>query len=150
MRGAGLKLLLSDRLRMPTIRRIPLVSLIALAVFVAAFSNPLLAQLIPVTVDRVDPPSWRMGPSSEVMLRLSGQHLEDVVAVKTKHKGVHVIRSEAQDENHLLVWFRISADATPGTMMLQVSTRFTTTFTSVPMFEENLAPSSHGELTAGK
>jgi hypothetical protein len=135
---------------MPTIRRIPLVSLIGLAVFLAAFSNSLFAQMTPATVERVEPPSWRMGPSSNVMLRLSGQHLEDVVAVKIKHKGVHVIRTEAPDENHLLVWLRISADATPGTMMLQVSTRFMTTFASVPMFGENLAPSSHGELTAGK
>jgi hypothetical protein len=84
------------------------------------------------------------------MLRLSGQRLDRVVSVAVKHKGIRVIRIESPDPSQLLVWLSISSDAEPGTMMLQVSTRFMTTFTAVPMFEQNAALSSSGALTADK
>jgi hypothetical protein len=135
---------------MPIIRPSRFISLIALSVLSVALSSPLVAQAVPVSVERVEPPAWRLEPSSDLMLRLSGRHLEDVVSVKVKHKGVHVIHVESPDGNHLLVLLRISADATPGTMMLQVSTRFMTTFAAVPMFEENATLPARGELTADK
>jgi hypothetical protein len=135
---------------MRTIRHRPLARLVVLVVFSAVLSSALFSQVYPVTVDKVEPPNWRTGPSSNVMLRLSGQHLDDVVGVATKHKGVRVIRTESPDANHLVVWLRISSDAAPGTMMLQVSTRFMTTFAAVPMFEQNAAVSLRGELTADK
>jgi hypothetical protein len=59
------------------------------------------------------------------------------------------MRTESPDANRLLVWLRISPDAAPGTMVLQISTHYLTTFALVPMFEP-ASPSSRGELTAGK
>lgn len=82
------------------------------------------------------------------MLTLSGQHMDGVLRVTVKHKGVKVIGIEARDANHLLVSLRIAADAEPGTMMLQLYTRFMTTFTAVPMFEQNSGLALEGELRA--
>jgi hypothetical protein len=72
--------------------------------------------------------------------------LDSVVAVAVKHKGVRVLRVESPDASHLFVLLRISADAVPGMMMLQVSTRFMTTFAAVPMLGEHLP----GQLSASQ
>jgi hypothetical protein len=112
-------------------------------------SSVLCAQVVPVTVSQVDPPTWRTDPSPNAMLRLSGQHMDDVVRVAVKHKGVRVLHIEPTDAHHLVVWLRVSSDAVPGAMILQVSTRFMTTFVSVPMFGQT-TPSPSGEMTAGR
>ena len=80
------------------------------------------------------------------MLSLSGLSLDRVVRVNVKHKGVRVIHIASPDANHLFVLLRISSDAEPGTIMLQLSTRFTTTFAAVPIFEQ----SSRGERAIDK
>jgi len=133
---------------MQRILRSALARLYRLVIFSAVISVALYAQVLPVTIDKVEPPDWRAGSSSDQMLRISGRHLDDVVRVAIKHKGVRVIRTESPDENHLLVWLRISSNAAPGAMVLQVSTRFMTTFASVPMFDENVP--LRGDLSAGK
>jgi hypothetical protein len=120
------------------------------AVFSAALCCTLSAQIHPATVQKIEPPNWQMGPSSNLMLCLAGQHLDSVVGVAVRHKGVRVIRIKSPDENHLFVLLRIASDAVPGTMMLQVSTRFMTTFATVPMFEQNAAVASRGTLTGDK
>ncbi|MGD0733341.1 MAG: cyclomaltodextrinase N-terminal domain-containing protein [Terracidiphilus sp.] len=112
----------------------------------ALYSASLLAQVIPVTIDKVEPANWQPGHSAEVKLCFSGQHLDSVVAVAVKHKGVRVLRVESPDASHLFVLLRISADAVPGMMMLQVSTRFMTTFAAVPMLGEHLP----GQLSASQ
>jgi hypothetical protein len=83
------------------------------------------------------------------MLFLSGMNLDRVVDVTVKHKGLRVLRIQSPDAKHLSVLLRISPDAEPGTAMLQLSTRFTTTFTALPMFGEQDLLSSGAEL-AGK
>src|SRR6266702_527807 len=115
--------------------------LIGLAILTVIFTCSLFAQAVPVTIEKVEPPTWRTDPSSSVMLRISGQGMDRVVGVKTRHKGVRVTRMELLDHNHLLVWLRISPDAAPGMMMLQLSTRYMTTFTAVPSFVEKAATS---------
>lgn len=82
------------------------------------------------------------------MLTLSGQHMDGVLRVAVKHKGVHVIGIEVRDANHLFVLLRIAADAEPGTMMLQLYSRFMTTFAAVPMLKQNGSLASEGELKA--
>ena len=124
--------------------------LVGLLVFLAVLSVSPSAQLIPITVDKIDPPNWRTGPSSDVMLSLSGLNLDRVVGVTVKHKGVRVVHIACPDTNHLFVLLRISSGAEPGTMMLQLSTRFTTTFAALPMFEQKANPSSGGELPIEK
>jgi len=130
-------------------RKIVLARLIGLAVFSVVLSGCLSAQVLPATVEKIEPPNWRGGPAS-VTLSLSGQHLDRVVKVAVYHKGIHVTRTESPDPNHLLVWLSIASDAEPRTMILQVSTRFMTTFAAVPMFQQNAALPAHDALTADK
>ncbi len=126
-------------------RLFPISKLIGLAALSVILIGSVFSQTIPV-VEKVDPPTWQPNSSSDMMLRLSGQGMDAVVGVKTKHKGIHVIRVESPDQNHLLVWLRVSSGAAPGMMMLQVSTRYMTTFAAVPSFGE----SSVAPLAAGK
>jgi len=111
----------------------------------------LLAQThsAPMTVESVEPQSWRAGPTAEVMVRLSGQQLDSVVGVKIKHKGIRVIRMGSPDPNHLFVLLLISSNAEPGTVILQVSTHFMTTFAALPMFEQGSESSLRGEPASG-
>ena len=113
--------------------------------------SALLAQSrpIPVKVENVEPASLHRGASEEMVLRLSGEQLDKVVGVKVRHKGVRVVRMDTQDDHHLLVTLRISRKAEPGTLVLQVSTRYMTTFAALP-FEQPSAPSARGELSASK
>ncbi len=137
--------LMSQKVNMRKVRSFPISRLIGLATLSVILVGSLFSQAIPV-VEKVDPPTWQPNSSSDVMLRISGQGMDAVVGVKTKHKGVRVMRVESPDQNHLLVWLKVSSGAAPGTMMLQVSTRYMTTFTAVPSFGESSAP----PLTAGK
>lgn len=130
--------------------RIPLVRLVDALVLLAALAGSSTAQLSPMTVDKVSPSSWQTGISSDVLLSLSGERLDGVVGVKVKHKGVRVIHVESPDANHLLVVLRISSDAEPGTMMLQLWTRFTTTFATVALLEKNAAQVSGAETADEK
>jgi hypothetical protein len=124
--------------------------LTCLVIFFVVLSATLYAQVVPISIDRVEPVTWR--PSSDLVLRLSGHNLDGVISVATRYRGVRVIRTQSLDASHLLVWIRFSPQVEPGAMVLQVSTRFMTTFTTVPMFEPNATPSLalRGELTADK
>lgn len=124
--------------------------LLCMVISSGVLSTSLFAQVVPVSIDKVEPANWR--PSSDLVLRLSGHNLDSVISVAIKHRGVRVTRTQSTDANHLLVWLRVSSEAAPGPMVLQVSTRFMTTFTTVPMLEHPANPSltSRGELTADK
>ncbi len=117
---------------MATICRSPMVCLIGLVLI----SGALFAQVLPSTVEKVEPSGWQAGPASNLMLTLSGRHMDGVLRVTVKHKGVQVIGIESRDANHLFVLLHIGANAEPGTMMLQLFTQFMTTFAAVPMFSE--------------
>lgn len=136
---------------MPTTRCKWIARTIAPVVITLICCTALLAQNrpIPVVVDHVEPSNLHRGASEEVVLRLSGEQLDKVVGVKVKHKGVRVVRMDLQDDGHLLVTLRISRKAEPGTLMLQVFTRYMTTFAALP-FEQPSAPSVRGELSAAK
>ncbi len=108
----------------------------------------LAAQVAPVTIEKVGQPTWDEA-GGKVVLILAGQHLDGVVRVKVKHKGIRVIRAQAPDANHLLVWLNVS-HAAPGTIMLQVCTRYLTTFAAIPMLDRNAASMPLAELSANK
>jgi hypothetical protein len=121
----------------------------AVAVSVVILSGALFARTEQVIakVDGIQPASWQMGADENVVLRLSGKHLDEVVGVKVKHKGVRVVHMQSQDSNHLLVTLHVSQNAEPGTVMLQVFTRFLTTFAALPM-ETGIALPASGNLAA--
>jgi hypothetical protein len=103
---------------------------------------------VPVKVDSVEPASWKMGADKEIVVRLSGDHLDRVEGVKIKHKGIRVIHMQAEGDNHLLVTLHISPKAEPGTLIFQVFTHYMTTFAELPMLETGNTRSSPGELAA--
>ncbi len=90
-------------------------------------------------VDAVEPAAWRPGADSDVVYRLRGEHLQHVVGVKLKHKGIRVTRVKAEDDEHVLVTLHISGKADPGALVLQVYTRYMTTFATLPMTESSAA-----------
>lgn len=122
---------------MATICRSPMLCLIGFALI----SGVLFAQGLPATVEKIEPSGWQPGPASNLMLTLSGRHMDGVLRVTVRHRGVQVIGIESRDSNHLFVLLHIGANAEPGTMMLQLFTQFMTTFAAVPMFSE-LSPRS--------
>ncbi len=116
------------------------------------FSATLMAQThsVPMKVNQIEPANWRIGDKKEVVLRLSGEHLASAVGVKVKHKGIRITGVQHPDHDHLLVTLRISPKAEPGTLMLQVFTRFMTTFAPLPMQDGDDPSAVHGELAAAK
>lgn len=123
-----------------------------IAIIAIMFSVALMAQtrVLPIKINDVQPPNWRMGTANEIVLRLSGEHLDGAVGVKVKHKGIRVTQVQHPDAEHLVVTLSVSPKAEPGTLMLQVFTRFMTTFAGVPMAEGEDVAVVHGELSATK
>jgi hypothetical protein len=101
-------------------------------------------------VSQIEPANWRLGEEQQIVLRLSGEHLASAVGVKVKHKGIRVMNVRHPDDDHLLVTLRISPKAEPGTLMLQVFTRYMTTFAGLPMRDADDPTAVHGELAATK
>jgi hypothetical protein len=123
---------------------------VAVTAGAAILSGTLLARTnqVPAKVDSVEPASWKMGASTEIIVRLSGDHLDRVEGAKVKHKGIRVIHMQAEDDNHLLVTLHISPNAEPGTLVLQVFTHYMTTFAELPMLQSGDTRSGPGELAA--
>ena len=128
-----------------------LASAVAVTVSAAMLSGTVLARTIqvPAKVDLIEPASWKLGTDTEIVVRLSGDHLDRVEGVKVKHKGIRVIHMQAEGDNHLLVTLQISPNAEPGTLILQVFTHFMTTFAELPMLQSGDTPRSKpGTLAA--
>jgi len=115
-----------------------------------ALDHPVRVPLVAVKVQNVEPANWRAGASGELVLQLSGEHLDKVVGVKVKHKGIRVIHLQQREDGRLLVTLRISPHAEPGTLVLQVFTRFLTTFAELPMNEQNSVTRGNGVLSASQ
>jgi hypothetical protein len=95
--------------------------------------SAVFAQALPLSIDKVDPPEWQhSGQRYDVTLRLSGHHLDSVVRVQVRRKGIRVLHVESPDSDHLLVVLRIAKNADPRTVVMQLSTKFMTTFATVP------------------
>jgi hypothetical protein len=116
------------------------------------FSVALTAQTrpAPMKVNQIEPANWHIGEEHQIVLRLSGEHLASAVGVKVRHKGIRVTNVQHPDDDHLLVTLRISPKAEPGTLMLQVFTRFMTTFAGLPMRDGDDPSAVHAELAATK
>jgi glycosidase len=86
------------------------------------------------TVTKVEPPNWWIGLTPEVMLLLSGRHLE-ATRVACNLSSVIVERTQATAGGHyLFVWLKFSGEIKPGTAVCRI-----TTSTGTTSFELSLA-----------
>ena len=136
--ASPVKTLVSFRKNFLTKRNIRILSI--LAVLCAYGSRTLRAQDetaakpdAPV-VTKIEPPSWWINLTPEVMLLLSGHHLE-ATRVFCNLPSVLVERTQATaDGDYLFVWLKIGAETKPGTAVCRVATP-----TGVTPFELPLA-----------
>jgi len=74
-----------------------------------------------VKVAKVEPPSWWVGFTPEVMLLLSGQDLE-ATNVSCNLPTLRVLRTQATaGGNYLFVWLKIGAGTRPGTAVCRIT-----------------------------
>ena len=86
-------------------------------------------------VTKVEPPSWWIKLTPELMLLISGHHLE-ATRVACNLKSIVVERTQATaGGNYLFVWMEIGSDTQSGTAVCRI-----TTPTGVTSFELPLAP----------
>ncbi len=73
-------------------------------------------------VAKVEPPSWWVGLTPDLMLLLSGHDLE-ATHVSCNIQTLHVSRTEAAaGGNYLFVWLKIGADTKSGTAVCRITT----------------------------
>src|SRR5215813_3471646 len=73
-------------------------------------------------VSKVEPPNWWVGLTSDVMLLLSGSHLE-VTHAECNLPTIKVMRTQSSgDGGYLFVWLRIGADTRSGTLVCRLTT----------------------------
>ncbi len=84
-------------------------------------------------VTKVEPPSWWIGLTHEVMLLLSGRDLEATRA-SCNLPTLHVSRTQAAaGGNYLFLWLKIGADTKPGTAVCRITTPKGTTAFELPL-----------------
>jgi len=72
-------------------------------------------------VSKVEPPNWWVGLTPDVMVLLSGQHLEATHA-ECNLPSVKVMRTQSSADGHyLFVWLKIGADTRSGTLVCRLS-----------------------------
>jgi hypothetical protein len=103
------------------------------------FASTAHAQLrtIPTSISHIEPACWQVGQGADLVFQISGDHLGGVVGVKIKHKGVRVIHLQPEDDGHLKVTLHFASNAEPGTLFLQVFTKYMTTFVTLPMANQS-------------
>jgi neopullulanase len=120
-----------DRLR----RRIALLAAIALAllgVFAKAAPQEVANPTAPI-VTKVEPPSWWVGLTPEVLLLLSGRDLE-ATHVECNLSTLRVSRTQATaGGNYLFVWLKIGADTKSGTAVCRITAPKGTTSFELPL-----------------
>jgi glycosidase len=93
-------------------------------------------------VNKVEPPSWWIGLTPELMLLVSGHKLE-ATHVICNISAVHVSHTQSSaNGDYLFVWLKIAPDARSGTAVCRI-----TTPTGATSFE---LPLSNRQLTLGK
>ena len=84
-------------------------------------------------VTKVEPPNWWVGLTPELMLLLSGRHLE-ATQVSCNLSSVIVERTQAAaGGNYLFVWLKFEADAKSGTAVCRITTPTGTTSFELPL-----------------
>lgn len=117
-------------LHLPLVRRFAVPSL-ALALFSSAFSATQLpaspansnqgADNAPA-ITKIEPPNWWVGLTPELMVLLSGQHLQ-ATSVACNLPSVVVERTQATvGGNYLFVWLRFGGNLRSGTAVCRITT----------------------------
>jgi neopullulanase len=116
------------------LRSIVLLSLLSIA------ANPLAAQISHATsspdnspvVTKVEPPNWWLRLTPELMVLLSGRHLEATGAT-CNLSSVVVERTQATaGGNYLFVWLKLGAELKSGTAVCRITTPVGTTSFELP------------------
>src|SRR5450755_14211 len=93
-------------------------------------------------VKKVEPPSWWIGLTPELMLLISGHKLE-ATHVICNISAVHVSHTQSTaNGDYLFVWLKIAPDARSGTAVCRITTQ-----TGATSFE---LPLANRQLTLGK
>ena len=117
------------------LRSIVLFSLLSIA------ADPLAAQISQVTnspdnspvVTKVEPPNWWLRLTPELMVLLSGRHLE-ATGVTCNLSSVVVERTQATaGGNYLFVWLKLGAELKSGTAVCRITTPAGTTSFELPL-----------------
>jgi glycosidase len=73
-------------------------------------------------IAKVEPPNWWVGLTSEVMLLISGRHLEATHA-ECNLPTIKVLRTQSSSGgDYLFVWLKIGADTRSGTVVCRIAT----------------------------
>jgi len=84
-------------------------------------------------VTTIEPPNWWLGLTPQVMLLLSGRHLE-ATHVSCNLSAVIVERTQATSGgDYLFVWLKFGADAKSGTAVCRITTPAGTTSLELPI-----------------
>src|SRR6516162_7128779 len=76
----------------------------------------------PMVVSKVEPPNWWVGLGPDLMLLLSGEHLETTHA-ECNLPTVKVVRTQSSGDGHyLFVWLKIGSDTRSGTLICRLTT----------------------------
>jgi glycosidase len=87
----------------------------------------------PVVVSKVEPPSWWVGLTPEVMLLLSGHDLE-ATHVACNMETITVSRTQSTaGGNYLFVWLKIGPDTKSGTAVCRITAPKGTTSFELPL-----------------
>src|SRR5271154_4493072 len=121
----------------PSLRRITKVVVLIVALLFTAPVGLARPQAAPSpdapVVTKVEPPSWWIGLTPELMLLISGHKLE-ATHVICNLNTVHVSRTQATDGgDYLFVWLKIAPDARSGTAVCRVTTASGETTFELPL-----------------
>src|SRR5271154_5426147 len=110
----------------PSLRRITKVVVLIVALLFTAPVGLARPQAAPSpdapVVTKVEPPSWWIGLTPELMLLISGHKLE-ATHVICNLNNVHVSRTQASaGGDYLFVWLKISPEARSGTAVCRITT----------------------------
>lgn len=124
---------------------------IAMVTILCAFPTPAAAQAAKQPeapmVTKVEPPNWWIGLSPDVMVLLSGQHLQ-ATHVSCNLASVTVGRTEASaNGEYLLVWMKIGTETQSGTAVCRVETPNGNTTFELPLSERTERPGKFQGLT---
>jgi neopullulanase len=103
----------------------------------AQSAAPATASSAPV-VSKVEPPNWWIGLTPEVMLLVSGRHLE-ATHVLCNLPTLKVSRTQSSGNgDYLFVWLKIAADARSGTAICRITTDAGATTFELPISNRQL------------
>lgn len=131
-------------LSIPRILTATLSALVLTFCALACPARPIPQNIVPDApiVTKVEPPSWWIGLTPELMLLISGHKLE-ATHVACNISAVHVSRTQSTaNGDYLFVWLKIAPDTRSGTAVCRITTQ-----TGATSFE---LPLANRQLTLGK